>query len=288
VEVRAQTRLSPGFAGNPQDLLELDERLLVSRLESNPEGSDGSDLLILDKSLAPIGRIDLSAFADPGLDPMPTRLVAAGDLIWVGLTHMSRADFAVAGPGRLLALSRDLEVLARVDLPDLTNCGNIATSGHALWAICAGHFRADREQRRAFGGLVRVPLPASPPTAVTALTPDFMVAASEIGPLAFPLAPVSDEAAAVVLLGDLVTDEPDRLVIVHSDGRVETLAETTPFSLSGLLYLPERQLLLAADSDARRPRLLRFSLATSPPTPLMPVVTSKTGLPPRHLGHVRP
>lgn len=295
VRVVAQTRLSPGFAGNPQDLLERHsdgpDELLITRLESPPEGNDGSDLLVLDVTRTLVRRVDLSAFADPGLDPMPTRLVQAGTLLWTGLTHMSRGDFAQTGPGRVLGLDPStLEVVAQLDLPELTNCGQLAAAENSLWVICAGHFRADLVRRRAFGALVRLPLPlTSPPRAATlALTPDFVARATELGPLGFPLAPISDDTAAVALLGDLTTKAPDRLALVHTDGRLEILAETTPFSLSGLLYLPESNLLLAADGDAFEPRLLRFDLSTSPPTPLAPIVVSKTGLPPRHLARIRP
>lgn len=291
VRVVAQTRLSPGFAGNPQDLLELADphELLVTRLESPPEGGNGSDLLVLDASRALTRRVDLAAFSDPGLDPMPTRLVEGGPLYWTGLTHMSRGDFAQTGPGRVLGLDpTSLEVVVLVDLPELTNCGQLAAAPNSLWVICAGHFRADLARRRAFGGLVRLPLPSSPPTTLTTIDPDFVARASTLGPLGFPLAPISDDAAAVVLLGDLTTRAPDRLALVHSDGRVDVLAETTPFSLSGLLYLAESKLLLAADGDAFAPRLLRFDLSTSPPTALAPTLVSDTGLPPRHLARIRP
>ncbi|HRE92495.1 MAG TPA: hypothetical protein PK095_25485, partial [Myxococcota bacterium] len=163
VQVVAQTRLSPGFAGNPQDLLELaDASLLVTRLESLPEGGDGSDLVVLDASRNLTRRVDLAAFSDQGLDPMPTRLVPAGPLLFVGLTHMSRGDFAQTGPGRVLGLDpTTLEVLAQLDLPELTNCGQLASVNDSLWVICAGHFRADLSRRRAFGGLVRVALPST-------------------------------------------------------------------------------------------------------------------------------
>lgn len=291
VRVVTQTRLSPGFAGNPQDLLELADplELLITRLESPSQGGDGSDLVVLDASRTLARRVDLAAFSDPGLDPMPTRLVAAGPLYWTGLTHMSRGDFAETGPGRVLGLAPDtLEVLARVDLPELTNCGQLAAAPDSLWVICAGHFRADLARRRAFGGLVRLPLPSSRPAALDTLHPDFVARASALGPLGFPLAPISDDAAAVVLLGDLGTRAPDRLAIVHTDGRIDVLAETTPFSLSGLLFLAESKLLLAADGDAFAPRLLRFDLSTSPPTPLPPTLVSDTGLPPRHLARLRP
>lgn len=293
VRVVAQTRLSPGFAGNPQDLLERGDRdeLLITRLESPPEGGDGSDLVVLDAARTFTRRVDLSAFADPGLDPMPTRLVRAGPLLWTGLTHMSRGDFAQTGPGRVLGLDAStLEVVASAELPELTNCGQLAAAPNSLWVICAGHFRADLVRRRAFGGLVRLPLPLTTPpaAAVTTLTPDFVAPATELGPLGFPLAPISDDAAVVVLLGDLTTRAPDRLALIHTNGRLELLAETTPFSLSGVLYLAESKLLLAADGDAFEPRLLRFDLSTSPPTPLAPTLVSRTGLPPRHLARIRP
>jgi hypothetical protein len=57
---------------------------------------------------------------------------------------------------------------------------------------------------------------------------------------------------------------------------------------SGLLYLPEQSLLLAADGDAFHPQLLRFDLSSPNARVLEPVSVSATGLPPRHLGRIRP
>ncbi len=301
--VQAQTRLSPDFVGNPQDLTVFPDAdiLLISRLEYDSRSSDiGSDLAIFRRSdLSPLGRVDLAAFADDGLDPMPTRFAEANNLIWVGLTHLSR-DFTTSGPGRILALARDessFTVVARGELPDLQNCGHIASppTKDVVWVVCSGLFRDSVTPRIERSGLARfISPPIGTPSAQPAtLTPDRLVRAYTLGrPLAFSLAPLTADTVAAILLGDLVEGTPDRLVLIttspDSAPIVTTLAEGTTFDLGGLLYLAESSMLLMADGNRYTPRLRRFDLNHTPPLELAPVTVSPTGLPPRHLQRIRP
>lgn len=298
LEVSRQARLSPGFAGNPQDLVALPPSLLVvSRLERDPATELGSDLLLLSgEDLSPRGRIDLGLLAVPGFDAMPARLAVAAGRLWVGLSHLS-TDFRRAGPGRIAALSlaatapdtplADPETVA---LPGLTNCGQLAKSPDedAIWVVCAGLFASADGARQQGSGLARISTSA-------ALTPtaDLIATAETLGrPLAFPLAPLSANAVAVVLSGDLTDQTPDRLVIARQRAtgaplEVTDLATGGPFELSGLTFLDETSLLLLADGDPRAPRLRRFDLAASPPRELAPVTVSRTGLPPRQVVRLR-
>jgi len=305
--VQAQARLSPDFVGNPQDLIVFPDTdlILVSRLEFDSRSPDiGSDLALFRRSdLTPLGRVDLAPFADDGLDPMPTRFAEAHSLIWVGLTHLSR-DFTTPGPGRILALTRNesaFTVVARGELPDLQNCGHIASppSNDVVWVVCSGLFRDSVTPRIERSGLARFASPslAAPPASSAALpitlTPDRLVRASALGrPLAFSLAPLTADTVAAILLGDLVDGTPDRLVLItisaDSTPDVTTLAEGNTFDLGGLLYLPESSLLLLSDGNRYTPRLRRFDLTRTAPLELAPVNVSPSGLPPRHLQRFRP
>jgi hypothetical protein len=302
--VQAQTRLSPDFVGNPQDLIAFPDAdlLLVSRLEYDSRAPDiGSDLALFRRSdLTPLGRVDLAPFADDGLDPMPTRFAETTDLIWVGLTHLNR-DFTAPGPGRILALARaesSFTVVARGELPDLQNCGHIASppTHDAVWVVCSGLFRDSVTPRIERSGLARFTSPsiAAPPAVQPAtLTPDRLVRASTLGrPFSFSLASLTADTVAAILLGDLADATPDRLVLITTSPdaapSVTTLAEGTTFDLGGLLYLAESSLLLLSDGNRYTPRLRRFDLSQTPPLELSPVTVSPSGLPPRHLQRIRP
>jgi hypothetical protein len=299
-EVLAQTRLSPDFAGNPQDVVAVPEGLLVSRLERASDTSDapGSDLLLI----SPEGprAIDLAPFASAGFDPMPTRFARAHGSLWVGLTHLAR-DWSVAGTGRILRLSQaPLAVVAAVDLDGLENCGHLAatSAGDALWVVCTGRFDASRSDiTRAGVAVVDGPdeSGASAPSG-----PAWIGRADALigHPLGFAIAALDADRAFVIALGALEDGTPDALVLVdRRTGLATELAQGTggPFELSGLHI--EGGLLLLADANPRAPTLRRFRIPQSPGltgetaggfAELPAVVVSPTGLPPRQVGRLRP
>lgn len=289
-QVVTQLAVSPGYPANPQDITYIGQTPLVSLLE-RPALADrtttSTDLLL---RTDPPRTIDLGAFADAGLDPMPTRFARAAGRLWIGLTHLD-ADFERAGPGRVLALDPDsLEVSHRLDLAPLTNCGHIASAGDAmgLWIVCSGLFRDSPDGPRIErSGLAW----RSPELGQTDLTPTWSRAATELGAaLGFTLAALDDERALVVALGDLVEELPDRLLLVsRTAGHVTVLAEGGAFELGDVLPLPGAGLFLVADADPRDPRIRRFEWpdAEGSATELAPVRASNSGLPPRHLARFR-
>lgn len=296
-KVLDQLAASPGFAANPQDIAFVADGLLVARLERHPTRPEGSDLLHVTATTHT--SIDLLAYADPGLDPMPTRFARAAGRLWVGLTHLA-PDFSAAGPGRALALAPDtLEVTHTLDLAPFQNCGTLAaaTPEGGLWAVCSGLFRnSPSGPQRDHSGLAFL----APDLAAPTLAPTWSIAAADLHPqgldgrpLGFTLAALDDTRALVVALGDLASARPDRLLLVDRTNpmapAITALAEAGPFELGAVLPLPERGLVLVADADPRQPLLRRFTWPTPAGTTseLEPLVVSPSGLPPRHLARFR-
>ncbi len=135
---RGQLSVRTGFAANPQDYVQVSERLgFVSRLDDNRtpgrEPFDGgSDLLVIDPRVpAIVDRIALAEAlvgADAGLLPRPTRLIATGGRV-LALLGMLSADFQSTGDARLAvidAASREIEETVRID--GLENCQAMALS----------------------------------------------------------------------------------------------------------------------------------------------------------------
>ncbi len=290
--VLEQTRLSPDFASNPQDLAPTAIGLLVSRLEraSNAIDAPGSDLLLLPSDAA-ASTLSLAPYADPGIDPMPTRMAKAHGLLWVGLTHLSR-DWSKAGPGRVLGLSDTLEITHTVDLSPLQNCGHIAApaDGSALWVVCSGLFRNTGLQL-AHSGVAVLDAPTISPDSIPSPPAWTALAEPLIGrPLGFSIAALDQDRAFVIALGSLEDGTPDSLVLIDRRGNLATRIATGtggPFELSGLFI--RYDILLVADADPRTPRLRRFRLADTPEaiTELAPILVSPSGLPPRAIHALR-
>jgi hypothetical protein len=293
--VVSQLAVSPGYAGNPQDIAFVGADQLVARLERSPDDpNQGSDLLLVTPGAS--SRIDLSAHADRGFDPMPTRFARAAGRLWIGLTHLAR-DFSAAAPGRALALAPDdLAVTHTLDLAPFQNCGTLAaaTPEGGLWSVCSGLFRkSPTGPQRAHSGLAYL----APELPTSALVPTWSLAAADLHPeglegrpLGFTLAALDDQRAMVVALGDLETELPDRLLLVDRvTGRVEVLAESGPFELGAVLPRPLERVILVADADPRRPRVRRFEWPTAgaPARELPAIEASPSGLPPRHLAAYR-
>jgi hypothetical protein len=316
--VTHQTPLSPGFAGNPQDLLPLAPGLdLVTRLQRAPGAVDaGSDLVLVTHppaeasgvlSGAVLARRDLSDLALPGFGAMPTRLARVGDVLFVGLAHLA-PDFASAGEGRvaLAQLAPAPEALSEaeaaawlaglsltaVSLPGRENCASVEASpdGLGAWVVCTGGFRgaaaisAGQAER---SGLAFIS--ASGEVAFSVSAASLTAPLGATAPLGFTLAALDASRAVVVALGDFATGRPDRALRVTrvADGVAEAtvVAETEPFAFGGALADADRGVALLADGDPRRPRLLRLDVlnGSSGAPPVALTGTSDTGLPPRHV-----
>ncbi len=310
--VTAQLAVSPDYPGNPQDLAFVAGTPVAALLErpaERPAATPATDLILLAGLALPApdspARIDLSAYADPGLDPMPTRFSRATGRLWLGLTHLA-PDFSAAGPGRALGLDpTTLAVTHTLDLAPLQNCGTLVASATTpspdaepgLWIVCSGLFRnSPTGPQRAYSGLAFL-APPLPPASPTPLSPTWSLPAADLHapshegrPLGFTLAALDDDRALVVALGDLATALPDRLLLVtRSTSEISVVAEGGAFELGAVLPLPSERLILLADADPRAPKIRRFTWPDggADPRELDPIVASDTGLPPRHLAIFR-
>ncbi|MFO0744794.1 MAG: hypothetical protein U1F43_03850 [Myxococcota bacterium] len=291
--VQSQYAVAPGFVGNPQDMLRLgDGTALVSRLQKNPEPTpeaidfdDGSDLLIIDLIDGHrVGRIDLTAAAEPGFDPTPGLMAAAGGLVWVGLSHLTTDLVSAIGPGRVAAVDADArELVATVPLAPFTNCGQLAASPSGVWVACSGKFKGRVDAQVEQSGLAWI----------DAATREVMWSggAVELGgaPFGLSLAALDDQRALAVSLGDIGVHSPDHLVVIdRRDGSATPLlASTDAFEIGGILPSPEAGVVLVAVADIYAPRIERLSLDRL--ARLEPITqSSATGLPPRLLSFFRP
>lgn len=285
-EVIAQVAVAPGFAGNPQDVLRLDAATaLVSRLQRDPaDASAGSDLLVVDwQTGAPHDRIVLDAAADPGFDPMPTRLARTGADVWVGLAHLG-PRFDAAGAGRVARVDAERRALdGVVAIEGAHNCGHVAAdpAGRGVWVACSGSFAQRGAPQLARSALAWIDARSR---AVA-----WHVSAEDLAgaPLGFSLAALDDQRALVVAVGDLEAAAPDRLLLVtRATGVATPLLEAGPFELGAILVSPEAGLVLVAVADVERPRIETLGLVD--------LVRgrgitgySRTGLPPRQLAFFR-
>jgi len=323
--VTHQAALSPGYNGNPQDIMSLDATtVLVSRLEDAPPGAtiepSGSDLAVF--RLAPtteitasgqlVGRMDLSSLADAGFSPMPARIARVGSRIFVGLAHLT-ADFATAGPGRIAVVDApsdlDTQALATwlanarvvmIEIPGLENCTELAASPDAsgVWIVCSGSFRRGGQAQTARSGLAFVGADGSLEAVFRA--DELTAVTGEAAPLGFTLAAVDAHRAVVVALGDLVTKRGDRALLVTRPtaaakpatvaAAVQTLHETGAHDLGDALALDGEGTILLADGNPREPQIWKVRLpsageASATATAL--ALSSTTGLPPRGLKYFR-
>jgi len=130
-KILGQLAIGTGFESNPQDYLEIDERLaLVSRWGQNPapghEAFDaGSDVLVIDtRALRIEGRIALPVQDE--LPPRPAGLVRVGDEAVVTLQRAS-TDIRRMGDGMLVGIElATRRVTWTLTLSGLENCGPLA------------------------------------------------------------------------------------------------------------------------------------------------------------------
>ncbi len=323
--VTHQASLSPGYNGNPQDLMSLDPTtVLVSRLEAAPRGAttgpSGSDLALF--RVAPagdvtasgqlIGRMDLAPLANEGFSAMPGRLTRSGPRIFFGLAHLA-SDFSAAGPGRIAFVDAPTDLatpqlatwlanakVTAIALEGLENCTEIAASpdGGGVWAVCSGSFRRGSEGQVSRSGLAYID---SNGVVQALFKADVLTTTTgEAAPLGFTLAAIDDHRAVVVALGDLVTKRADRALLVTrpstSDGvaaapaDVQILHETGAHDLGDALALADTSAVLLADGNPNKPMILHVKIHDQGVPSTAPValpLASTTGLPPRRLRYFR-
>jgi hypothetical protein len=148
--ISAQLDVSTGFAANPHDYVQLDERrALVTRFDTNQRAGNvpndaGGDVLLIDPQIPAIHRsIDLAKSipnTDADLSPHPDRLLTFGSRTYVVVSLYS-ADYQKSGHTFLTVLSNQtLEIETVVELPGVEGCSGIALSpsGDELAIACSG------------------------------------------------------------------------------------------------------------------------------------------------------
>lgn len=267
-QVRTQGESNSGFSSNPQDVLVIDrDSAWVSRYSHNtmtPVVGDvrGSDLLGVDPSTMTRtnGRIDLVTLEETvdsfGTEmrarARPKKIVRVGNFAAVGVDLITD-DYSVAAPGKLAIVDVRNGALSSVDLPDFTNCGNLApVPGHETYVavMCQGYNYPNRE---AESGLVIVSIDPVVGTVTeirryaTAdyLDEDYVFDAFEMID--------EDEFVGIHLGGYRVTDPPDSLVHVRMvDGSRTTLFTSEKGSQLFVepAFDPSTGLLLVPDTSA--------------------------------------
>ncbi len=144
--VRAQLPIGTGFEANPQDYLELSDRVaFVPRLGENAspgrEAFDaGSDLLVIDPSKPAVVR-SLAMPRRKGYRPNPVGVMPFGADVLVTLQH-ARPDYSGMDDSELVAVGIEQPAWHyRVPLEGLRNCGRAELSpSRALLAVACTSF----------------------------------------------------------------------------------------------------------------------------------------------------
>ena len=134
-------------------------------------------------------RIALPAadLAGPNGSPMPSRLAAAGTLLYVTLWNLKPSDYTPAGSGRLAVIDTATNLLVTtpgsypVDLgPGCANPGDIAAVGQTLYVSC-GFFPYNDPSSLQGAAIVKVDLSTGAPL----VGPELPLSGHAPGPLAF-------------------------------------------------------------------------------------------------------
>ncbi|MCB9557617.1 MAG: hypothetical protein H6707_16025 [Deltaproteobacteria bacterium] len=294
--VDRQINVGTGFAANPQDLVVVNGKIYVARLEKNTKPTadpkdydDGSDLLIVDDKTGSIdGRIDLSSYATTAAKPVwprPSRLLVANGKIYVSLNNLG-PNYAADefGHGRVLEIDPGTNTVSKTfDLPSLSNCVGLSVSAQpgGLVLVCNGNFMAAKQLDDS--GVAWIPLQAgAPPQKV-------VLAKAAGGPLGFSLiSTLGPDKTVVSTAGDFSGTPPDRLFVVDfaRDKATHFFDGTGGFVLQSAVVNPLTQQLYVAQADAKTPLVKVFDLSKAG----QPVVgadikaSAKTGLPTQLIG----
>ena len=262
-KVVAQLKTSPGFYGNPQDVLaQPSGELWVSRMGRNPQHVDplqGGDDIALVRDASIFARIDLHSQATgPQFLAAPQRMASAGGLVWVPLGSFS-ADFKDQGAARLLAIDPATRAVHAVDLATLANCisPRAAADGKVVIA-CQGSFAKPAQQLAHSGLAVLAPVAGQS----AAWSTQIVSALPDDGPWSRDLAVVGPFAFAVTL-GNLTSGRPDQLwrVALASGERVLVGKSLKAFEFSGIWFDDARRVLWLGDRGHPNGDLRRWRIA---------------------------
>lgn len=296
-EVTRQITVQTGFNANPQDVLELEERLYISRYELNPNpGAEpfdrGSDVLVADAADgALIGSIPLDAAMQDAPDvflPRPSRMIAIDGLIYVLLSAYS-ADFTLSDDGRVAVIDpANEEVVRHVVLAGARGCSGLAVSpSKARIAVaCSGTFAGASDPSIDDSAIVVLAVGHD------SLTVEQTISAASLGedPVnGFSVAFVSDDTVLASTFGTLDAKgevaRPDRLLEVTLDGDVRELkrSEKKVFTMGDVRCEAACGVCFAADADGGQ--VQRFSIEDGRLGEAKGIsLDDGIGLPPRYLG----
>lgn len=285
---------------NPRDVVSLDDRrALVSRFSSHlgpdvGERERGNDLVLIDwRERRVLSRIDLSsldAHEPEHALARPDRLVRlerdGASVVVVGLARLS-ADYMVTGPGAIGVVDVDGFAVHRVDLPGLSNCGEVdAVPGHPELAVvtCAGPPFVPADDRRSEAGVALLELVDGEVRVRAGWHAAQHPEAPVLNAWSVPL----DAARVVtVAMGDLAAGLDDRAgVIDPHDGATTLLMQAgDAFVLGDGAFDAERGMLLLPDAD--RGGMRRFEVDPDGVVERETVLTSSCrGLPPREVRRI--
>jgi hypothetical protein len=290
-DVKRQLSVSEGFEANPHDLISVSaSKGYVTRYAADPgDPGRGSDLLIIDPA-APrvLGRVDLRGHATRGpgeqtILPMPGRGAFVGGKVYVLLNNQS-ADYKAAGPGRVVVVdpAQD-QVVATIDLPDMTNCDGLQAverTPPALVVSCGGVF-ADGQRRVAVSGAAWIDLGTTPPTVTKVSGSAFGRAVSP-----FDLAAFGPELAFTITLGEFKATPPDQLWAFDFEGGAPRLVleGSAGYTLGGVTVSPATRKVFVTDASDMVSRLVVIDVSGEAPMVQARVTTTMKGLPPRNVG----
>ncbi len=288
-----QLNVATGFYANPQDYSPVDAHLAyVPRIGWNLQATtskgdfdDGDDLLTVDPTANTVtGRIDLHGQATAaGVLAAPGRIAQGNERLYVPLSNLS-ADFASAGPGRLVAIQAKTGNIAYVkDIPNAKNCAKAVwlASSARVAVVCEGFFGDGPDQTK-FAQLVTFADDGSDSvqTAASALTLGGSGNAYK-GPFGKDLVAIGSNQVAVFVQGNFDTNTPDALWRIDlSNGQGTLLAKAgAPFGLSGLSAFAkgDKQLLLAAEAANVQGDILVFDVHNLQAIQTLPNVKSNPG-----------
>lgn len=249
VTLKVTGQLNVGFANaNIQDYVQVSAtKAYVTRAAANVKPTaaaddfdDGDDVAVLDLAQQKIvGRIDLAGHATlKGVVAFGGRMAFDGKTVWVPLANLA-ADFATAGPGRVVAIdSATDKVVHDVDAPDVKNCTKAVylPASKTVAVVCQGFFGDGPEQLKA-SGVLAIDASAATPTAKVAITAISLGGKSPLfkGPLNGNIGFVDGARGLVVTAGDSAAKSPDRVWLIDLvAGTGEPIAQGGgAFSLNG-------------------------------------------------------
>ena len=259
--VRRQISVATGFGANPHDVLMLDEHeAWVTRYERNARAGredfdQGEDILIIDPTTGEIiGRIDLMACADDGLQARADRLLRIGDRVWVSLNHLAK-NFMVSGPARFAEVDIATRSVVRVvEAPGVRNCEGMVYDEAAkrIYSTCSSLFRFGVSFEPETSGVIELD------PAATDGNPRLLLDAWDgVGrPFGFAI-DLFDGRVVVRRFGDPDENIPDRLVAIDPGTGEQTLVHTSTsaFGLGGFWVDAREGKLYVGDADPRKPRV---------------------------------